>query len=158
LRAAGFPAGDTMATRKTLKKSVKKASRKSAKKAAPPARKVRPGFISHTELASADPAATKAWAQKVLGWKFGDPMQTPNGPYHMWDFGGNVGGGIRSHNPPEAPGFIPYCEVTDIKAAYAKAVKEGASPMMPPDEIPGGGWIAIVQAPGGVPIGFWGTK
>jgi predicted enzyme related to lactoylglutathione lyase len=149
--------GRTAAKRAPAKKSAAKASSKKA--AAPAARKIRPGFVSHTELASANPAATKEWAQKVLGWKFGDPMPTPMGPYHMWSFGENMGGGIRSNNPPEGPGSIPYCEVSDIKATYEKALKAGAVPMMPPDQIPGGaGWIAIVQAPGGVPIGFWGTK
>jgi predicted enzyme related to lactoylglutathione lyase len=154
-----------MATRKTSKKSSKKSSPakraapKGAKKAAAPARKVQPGFVSHTELASADPPATKTWAEKVLGWKFGVPMPTPNGPYHMWNFGNNTGGGIRANNPPEGPGAIPYVEVASIQASYDKAVKNGATPMMPPDQIPGGmGWIAIVQAPGGVPIGFWAQK
>ncbi len=38
-------------------------------------------------------------------------------------------------------------------------VKAGATVMMPLDEIAGGmGWIAIVNAPGGVPIGFWAPK
>ena len=131
----------------------------SAKKtAAAPARKMRQGFISHTELASTNPAATKAWCQDVLGWKFSPPMPMPSGDYHMWSFGDNVGGGIRSNNPPEHAGSVPYAEVRDIKAAYAKAVRAGATPMMPPDEIPGGGWIAIVMAPGGVQFGFYGTK
>lgn len=160
-----------MATRKTARKGTKatprtaaKASRKPTRKApprkaaAPAARRIRPGFVSHTELASANPAATKEWAQKVLGWKFGEPMPTPNGPYHMWSFGDNMGGGIRANNPPEAPGSIPYVEVGDMRAAYDKALKNGATEMLWPQEIPGGGWIAIVQAPGGVPIGFWGMK
>jgi predicted enzyme related to lactoylglutathione lyase len=121
-------------------------------------RKVRPGaFISHTELASSDPAATKKWAEQALGWKFLEPMPTPQGPYHMWSFGDNMGGGIRANNPPETPGSIPYVEVPDIQKAYDRAVKAGATPMMPPEDIPGGmGSIAIVQAPGGPAIGLWG--
>lgn len=122
-------------------------------------RKIRPGFISHTELASADPGATKEWCEKVLGWKFGDPMPTPAGPYYLCNFGNDTGGGIRASNAPEVPGSIPYCEVPDIRSAYTRALKAGATGIFPPDEIPGGNrWIAIVQAPGGVAIGFWGTK
>lgn len=135
------------------------APKKATKAAAPAARKVRQGFIAHTELASADPAATKAWAQQVLGWKFMDPMPTPNGPYHMWSFGDNMGGGIRANNPPEMPGSIPYVEVADIRTAYNKALQGGAREMLSPQEIPGGmGSIAIVMAPGGPAIGFWSTK
>ena len=59
----------------------------------------------------------------------------------------------------EKPGTVPYCEVPSCTAAFDKAVKAGATVMMPPGEIPGGmGWIAIVSAPGGVPIGFWAQK
>lgn len=124
-----------------------------------PPRRVRPGFISHTELASSDPAATKAWAQKVLGWSFGEPMPIPGGEYHMWRFGEDSGGGIRMTNPGEPSGTIPYVEVPDIHAAEAAARKAGATTMMPPMEVPGaGGSICVVQAPGGVPIGFWAPK
>lgn len=142
-------------------KSSRKAVRKPAKKAAsPPARKIRPGFVSHTELASNDPPATKAWATKVLGWKFMPPMAMPNGSqYHMWDFGNQTGGGIRGNGPQEPPGTVPYVEVNDIKAAHKKAVDAGAVSLLAPDPIPGGmGWIAVVQAPGGVAVGFWATK
>jgi predicted enzyme related to lactoylglutathione lyase len=165
-----------MATRRTPKKSSKKtsgrtgrtaakrapaksAAKASSKKAASPAaRKVRPGFITHTELASSNPDATRQWAEKTLGWKF-DTMPSPNGPYHMWRFGENMGGGIRANNPPESPGTIAYVEVSDIKASYGKALRNGANEMLAPQQVPGGmGWIAIVQAPGGPAVGFWGTK
>ncbi len=121
-------------------------------------RKIRPGYVSHTELASLNPEATKAWCQKVLGWKFGEPVTTPQGDYHMWKFDEGSGGGIRSNNPPENPGSVPYVEVPDVKAAFTAATKAGGSAMMPPDDVPGGGKIAIVMAPGGVAIGFWGPK
>ncbi len=167
-----------MAQRKSAKKSAKrKSAKKVAKKSAAkrtkarrPARaarssrraampKVRPGLITHTELASADPAATRAWCQKVLRWKFGQSMPTPGGPYHMWQFDNGTGGGIRSNNPPEVPGSIPYCEVANIHTTFAGALAAGATEMMSPVQLPGSsGWIAIVAAPGGVAIGFWARK
>ena len=158
-----------MAKRKSARSSRKKVARKrsttrrpkraakSSRKAAAP--KVRPGVITHTELASADPPATRAWCEKVLGWKFGQAMPTPTGPYHMWRFENGTGGGIRANNPPEAPGTVPYCEVVDIQATYSKALAAGATAMFRPEALPGGmGWIAIVAAPGGVAIGFWAMK
>ena len=150
-----------MAAKKSTKSRAKKkqAPKKKASKKRPQARKIRPGFISHTELASTNPDATVAWAKKVLGWKFGPAMPTPGGPYHMWSFGDNIGGGIRTAQAPETPGSVPYCEVPRITAAYDKALQAGASSMMPPGEIPGGfGWIAIVRAPGGPAIGLWAEK
>ena len=116
-------------------------------------------MITHTELASTDPAATQAWCAKVLGWKFAEPMPTPTGRYHMWRFANNTGGGIRTLQPPETPGSIPYCEVKSIRAAFDRALAAGATELFAPSEIPGGmGWIAIVAAPGGPPIGFWAPK
>ncbi len=174
------------AKKKAAKKSAKKAPRKAAKKAArkaasrsaakasrkkkpvarraaakkpagPPA--IRHGVITHTELASADPLATKAWCESVLGWQFGEPFPTQGGPYHMWRFPNDTGGGIRSNNPPEVPGSIPYCEVHDIRETYEKALAGGATEMVPPMQLPSGmGWIAIVCAPGGVAFGFWAMK
>jgi predicted enzyme related to lactoylglutathione lyase len=126
----------------------------------PAAASSRLGVITHTELASADPGATRTWCREVLGWKFGEAMPTPAGPYHMWRFEAQgTGGGIRANNPPEAPGSIPYCEVADIQLTYAKALDGGAIEMLRPEQLPGGmGWIAIVAAPGGVPIGFWAMR
>jgi hypothetical protein len=37
------------------------------------------GWITHTDLASNDPAATKAWCQKVLGWTFTLSLPVPGG-------------------------------------------------------------------------------
>ena len=159
--------------RKSTKRATKKGASKVAKKRSTPRRpkragtssrkaaapKARPGVITHTELASTDPVATRAWCEGVLGWKFGQAMPTPAGPYHMWQFSDGTGGGIRANNPPEVPGSIPYCEVADIQATYAKALAAGATEMSRPEALPGGaGWIAIVAAPGGVAMGFWAKQ
>jgi len=124
-----------------------------------PPRPVNPGFVSHTEFASNDPAATKAWASKVLGWTFGDSMPTPSGPYEMWRHESPLsGGGIRKVNAGEPAGAIPYVEVQDIQATWKAALKAGAKEMVAPNEIPGGkGWLAICQAPGGPAVGFWSS-
>ncbi len=167
--ARGKQAAKKRATVKTKAKPIPKAkpSPKAKTKARPAKRAAaaskpaaaamsRIGLITHTELASANPPATKAWCQKVLGWKFQPAMPTPDGPYQMWRSQNDTGGGIRSNHPPEIPGTIPYCEVKGIQATYKKALAAGAVEVMAPMEIPGGmGWIAVVKAPGGVPIGFW---
>ena len=114
------------------------------------------GWITHTDLASKDPVATKAWAQKVLGWTFKPPFPTPNGDIHLFAYSEQGGGGIRPLSPPEIPGSIPYVHVADCQASYDKALAEGAEEMMSPTRVMEGVTIAIVRAPGGVPIGFSG--
>lgn len=167
-----------MAKRKTVRKPRKKVAsrrstarkpsrakrsprrpRRAASRPRPRAPRARLGVITHTELVSSDPPATRGWCETVLGWTFGEPMPTPTGPYHMWSFGTGTGGGIRSNNPPEMPGSIPYCEVEDIQATFARALAAGGGEMLRPEALPGGmGWIAIVAAPGGVAFGFWAKK
>ena len=114
------------------------------------------GWITHTELASADPAATKSWCAEVLGWTFKPSFPTPDGEYHLFAYSDKGGGGIRKNNPPEVPGSIPYVHVADVRAAFDKALRAGAEEMLGPTHVMEGVTIAIVRAPGGVPIGFSG--
>ncbi len=115
------------------------------------------GWITHTELASSDPAATQAWCAKVLGWRFQPSFPIPGGgEYHLFAYSDNGGGGIRPNNPPEVPGSIPYVHVADTRAAFETALREGAEEMIPPERVMEGVTIAIVRAPGGVAIGFSG--
>lgn len=114
------------------------------------------GWITHTDLASNDPLATKNWCAKVLGWTFKAPVPTPSGDYHLFAYSEQGGGGIRNVDPPEVPGALPYVHVADCKASFDKAIAEGAEEMMPPTPVMPGVTIAVVRAPGGVPIGFSG--
>jgi hypothetical protein len=114
------------------------------------------GWITHTELASNDPDATRAWCATVLGWAFMPSFPTPDGDYHLFAYSEKGGGGIRRTNPPEVPGSIPYIHVEDAQASFDRALREGAEEMFPPTRVMEGVTVAIVRAPGGVPIGFSG--
>lgn len=114
------------------------------------------GWITHTDLASRDPAATKAWCAQVLGWTFKPPFSVPRGEIHLFAYSDKGGGAVRPINPPEIPGSIPYVHVADAAAAFAKALRAGAEEMMSPTHVMEGVTVAIVRAPGGVPIGFSG--
>lgn len=146
------------------KKASKKKASRSARRPAPrkSARKHKPtkglyGWITHTDLASADPAATRAWCIQVLGWTFMPIFTMPEGgEYHLFAYSDKGGGGIRAIKPPEAPGALPYIHVADAHEAFATALREGAVEMMPPTRVMEGVTLAIVRAPGGVPIGFSG--
>jgi uncharacterized protein len=114
------------------------------------------GWITHTDLASLDPVATKAWCAKVLGWTFKPPFPVPGGEVHLFTYCAKGGGAVRSINPPEGSGSLPYVHVADAVAAFAKALQESAEEMMAPTRVMEGVTLAIVRAPGGVPIGFSG--
>jgi predicted enzyme related to lactoylglutathione lyase len=128
--------------------------------ASPPKHEPTPGlygWITHTELASGDPGATKAWCEKVLNWTFMPdfPMEG-GGEYHLFAYSDQGGGGIRRNNPAEVPGSIPYVHVEDCQAAFDRAIGAGAEEMLAPSRVMEGVTTAIVRAPGGVPIGFSG--
>ena len=114
------------------------------------------GWITHTELQSADPLATKAWCAKVLGWTFTHSVPMPGGDYHLFAYSERGGGGIRGLEPAESPGSNFTVHVADAHEAYAHALTEGAEPVMPPTRIMEGVTIAVVRAPGGVRVGFSG--
>lgn len=114
------------------------------------------GWITHTELSSADPEATREWCAEVLGWKFQSPFPGPAGDYHLFAYSESGGGGIRQTAPGEAPGSTPTVHVEDTQAAYDAALAAGAESVSPPETVMEGVRIAMVRAPGGVLIGFSG--
>jgi len=151
-------------SKKSAKKSAKRPATKRARRKTSPARTKSHvptrglyGWITHTELASADPAATKVWCAKVLGWTFRPSVPMPGGvEYMLFAYSDQGGGGIRPTNPSEAPGSSFTVHVADTRASFEKALREGAEVIQPPTPIMPGVTIAVVRAPGGVPVGFSG--
>ena len=146
------------AKRPVAKKRSSKKSRKT-KRAAPPRHvptKGLYGWITHTDLGSLDPAATREWCQKVLGWTFRPSFPTPAGDYHLFAYSEKGGGGIRQVRAPEVPGSLPYIHVADAQAAFDKAIREGAEVVSRPERVMEGVTIAVVRAPGGVTLGLSG--
>ena len=114
------------------------------------------GWITHTEMSSDDPQATRKWCESVLGWKFQDPFPAPGGDYHLFAYSDSGGGGIREVASGEAPGSSPSVHVEDTDEAYETALAKGAESVQAPETIMDGVRVAMVRAPGGVLIGFSG--
>src|SRR5204863_4345360 len=146
--------------RRPSKRSPAKPASKRPSRSSPPSHvptKGLYGWITHTELASANPEATKAWCEKVLGWTFRPAFPMPGGgEYHLFAYSDKGGGGIRATNPAEPPGSSFSVHVADTSAAFEKALREGAEEVVRPTRVMEGVTVAVVRAPGGVPIGFSG--
>jgi predicted enzyme related to lactoylglutathione lyase len=80
----------------------------------------------------------------------------PSGEYHLFAYSDKGGGGIGPMDSLAAPGSTPFVHVADAQAAFEKALREGAEEITPPTRVMEGVTIAIVRAPGGVPIGLSG--
>ncbi len=145
-----------MAKKKTTKKSkkAKRATRRKVARHVPT--KGLYGWITHTDMGSHDPAATREWCGKVLGWKFKPLAPMPGGEYHLFSYSSQGGGGIHPTAPADTPVSVPYVHVADARGAFEHALREGAEEIMAPSRVMEGVTIALVRAPGGVTIGFSG--
>lgn len=116
------------------------------------------GWITHTELISENPEATRAWCTEVLKWNFAPATPSPAGEYHLYHYSNKGGGGIRKSGTEEIAGSIPFVHVKSTDESFANAISKGARSVVEPETIMKGVRTAIVQAPGGVVIGFSGPS
>jgi hypothetical protein len=116
-----------------------------------------PNPFAHLELTTDDLKAAQTFYTKVFGWKLNE---MPGMNYTMIDVGGSgVGGGMQSKPTPEAPtGWMPYVQVESVKASVDKALKAGATAILPYQEIGDMGAIGIFSDPTGCSIGVWEAK
>jgi predicted enzyme related to lactoylglutathione lyase len=110
------------------------------------------------ELLTADPAASKAFYDAVLGWNI---EAQPSGEldYRMIDTGsgnGLVGGAMRLTDEMRQGGARPtwlfYIGVDDVDATVARIEAAGGGVIMPPWSIEGIGRMALVRDPQGIPF------
>ncbi|TPG56420.1 VOC family protein [Sphingomonas glacialis] len=115
------------------------------------------------ELVSADPPASKAFYDHVIGWTIGEPM--PEMDYRMIEtgnggiggaIGGAVGGVMRLSPEMQAggakPGWLFYIGVDDVDATAAAITAAGGAVHMGPWSMPGVGCMAVVADPQGIPF------
>ena len=114
------------------------------------------GWITHTELASDDPDATREWAAGLFKWAFQPVFSSPAGDYHLFTYSDRGGGGIRRTATGEAPGSTPTVHVDDTDRAFQAALAAGAESVAEPHDVMPGVRIALVRAPGGVLFGLSG--
>jgi predicted enzyme related to lactoylglutathione lyase len=112
----------------------------------------------HVEYASKDPAATRRFLEKVMGFHF-DVMEAMGGYGMRSDkVARGSGTGVRGLEKGESPTTIAYHTVMNIEDSLKTAQKEGAHVILPRTEIPEMGWSAVVHAPGDVLIGLFQAK
>ena len=114
------------------------------------------GHITHTELVSTAPEATREWCVTVFSWTFQPAFQGPKGDYHLFAYSNQAGGGIRKTASGESPGATPTVHVDDTDVTYRAALAAGAESVAEPHDVMPGVRIAVVRAPGGVVLGLSG--
>lgn len=115
--------------------------------------------MSHVEIASKDPAATRKFLEQVFGWKFETMPTMDYSMYGPAQGAEDASVGVRALMGPETPGSIGYVTVANIDDTLKAARAAGATVIMEKDPIPGGtGFLAVYLAPGGVVQGLFQTK
>ena len=114
----------------------------------------RTNSIAWNELITPDPAAAMKFYGGLFGWT-AEPFDGGPNPYMVWKHGDNAFGGVMA---PPKPGIPPhwlnYVAVTDLDAAFAKAVSLGATVCVPPMSIGAAGRIAVLNDPQGAGFGL----
>jgi predicted enzyme related to lactoylglutathione lyase len=112
----------------------------------------RPREFSWHELVTTDPAAAIDFYDKLFGWE-------PKGEFDMGDKGVyrmygrdrfTYGGVMKKPDDMNWPShWLHYVTVDSADAAADRAVSAGATVMLPPTDVPGGGRIAVLTDPQG---------
>ena len=111
----------------------------------------------HIELNTDDLKGSTKFYSKLFKWKL---AATPGMPYTMIQTGSKeTGGGMQKKPMPEAPtAWLPYVEVTDVKATLAQAKKLGAQVALEYQDIGEMGAIGVFIDPAGAPLGVWANQ
>lgn len=96
------------------------------------------------------PDELAAFCTDVLGWQ----IETDNALGYREVSGLNLPGGIWPA-PPGVPAFTQiFVEVADLDTTLAAAQAAGAAVLVPKSVLPDGDAMAVISAPGGVPLGL----
>lgn len=105
------------------------------------------------ELTSPDAPTARRFFADVFGWNARDG-QIPGLDYSLISAAGVDIAGLMGQQEGMPAAWLGYICVDDIDAAFASAVKAGATPILPVNPIPGVGRFAILIDPTGAAVGF----
>jgi uncharacterized protein len=112
--------------------------------------------VTHFEIPTTNPAASRKFYETVFGWKF----TKFDGPVDYWlittgadDTPGINGGLGGAANDLKAT--VNTVEVDDLDDSIKQVVLNGGQVVEPKGEIPGMGWLAYVRDPGGTVLGLF---
>src|SRR3954462_1477346 len=115
-----------------------------------------PGRFVWFDLATEDPAASRAFYGAVFGWKFRDAPGALYSYTLIQNGSGKVGGMFRHARPAGAASgarWLPMMSVSDISQAAQAVRAHGGEVVVAATVVPGRGTHAIFRDPGGAAFG-----
>jgi predicted enzyme related to lactoylglutathione lyase len=122
------------------------------------------GVPSWLDLATPDPAASKAFYAELFGWDYtDDPTDRPGVVYTMARKDGRTVAGMMLLSEEMAAAGMPpvwstYVTVTDLEAIAARVEPAGGRLLQPPMEVMDSGRMAVLSDPAGAVISMWEAK
>ncbi|WP_199099791.1 VOC family protein [Dyella sp. ASV21] len=113
-----------------------------------------PGKLVWVEHASTDTAAASHFYRDLFGWEV-SLMDVADEPYQVIMNAGMSIGGFRRAQEGEPTNWGIYLSVADVDESYAMALVAGASPCMPPRDLPPAGRGATMLDPVGAMFSIW---
>ena len=110
------------------------------------------GEIVHVEFHTNDPVRTKRFYGEVFGYKF---EEFPEMNYTMYKAPGGPAGGIMKVMDNRPPQVLNYLMANDIERTLARVSAAGGAILQQKMEIPGQGWWALFQEPGGTMMALY---
>jgi predicted enzyme related to lactoylglutathione lyase len=114
------------------------------------------GRVTHFEIYTDQPEAIQPFYRDVFGWSF----KKFDGPFEYWlvttgdESEPGINGGITRPRPGQSSGTINTVAVSSLDESIRKIHKGGGKTCVPKMAIPGVGWLAYAEDPGGNVFGI----
>lgn len=108
------------------------------------------GSIVHIEMYSEQPEETRRFYRDVFGWTF---QTIPGAGYDLVTMPARPNGGLLGRPKGgkfQPPATLNYVLVESVDDVAKKIEKSGGKLLKPRYEVPGVGWFAVFEAPGGI--------
>ncbi|WP_372800815.1 VOC family protein [Paracoccus seriniphilus] len=119
----------------------------------------KPGHGHWHELMTTDPQAALTFYGDVLGWS--KSIEVPMGSegiYHLFSHDGQDIGGMQGMAHAPHPMWLPYFGVNSVRNAVDRISALDGTVIHGPQEVPGGGFIAIALDPQGAMFAIVGPE
>jgi uncharacterized protein len=119
--------------------------------------KPKEGAIAFFEFFSKDPRASKAFLENVFDWKM-DVEEIAGSEIWFWAAANGPEGHMMTPMGGMPPGTVAFFRVQSVDATTRKVLKNGGKVLAPKYSVPGRGWFAWYEAPGGVVYAVYQPK
>jgi predicted enzyme related to lactoylglutathione lyase len=107
------------------------------------------GSFLWIELTTSDVQGARSFYGGAVGWTYKD-LQGPGGGYTICEVDGKGVAGMTSPKMPGAPPhWMPYLSIADCDKSVARAQQSGAAVIVPPQDVPAAGRLAVLRDPTG---------